>query len=64
MKEINNEEQIKYLSSQLVEFLSELHFQPISNLDIKKQSVEDIHQSIVELYDIFRDKLFPYMNEK
>ncbi|SFK61594.1 aminoglycoside 2''-phosphotransferase [Halobacillus dabanensis] len=63
MKELNNEEQIQDLSSQLVEFLSELHFQPIANLDIKKQSVEDIRQSIVELYVNFKDKLFPYMNE-
>ncbi|WP_062515834.1 phosphotransferase family protein [Halobacillus sp. KGW1] len=64
MKEMNNEEQIQNLSSQLVEFLSELHFQPISNLDIKKQSVKDIRQSIVELYDNFKEKLFPYMKEK
>ncbi|WP_226577827.1 phosphotransferase family protein [Halobacillus litoralis] len=64
MNEINNEEQIQDISSKLVEFLSELHFQPIDNLDIKKQSVEHIHQSIVGLYDNFKEKLFPYMNKK
>ncbi|TGB03557.1 phosphotransferase family protein [Halobacillus salinus] len=63
MKEIKNEEHIQVLSSQLVAFLSELHSQPVASLDIKKQTAKDIRQSVVELYNDFQEKLFPYMKE-
>ena len=63
MKKMEDESHVERLASQLVQFLSELHAQPVDQLDIKKQSAEDIHQSIVELYANFKDKLYPYMNE-
>ena len=64
MKDIEVESHVERLASQLVQFLSELHAQPVDALDIKKQGAEDIHQSIVELYASFKEKLFPHMNEK
>lgn len=63
MKEIDHEEKQR-LASQLVQFLTELHSLPVENLAIQKQSVVDLRQSIVELYEKCKDKLFPYMIEK
>ncbi|WRP05551.1 aminoglycoside phosphotransferase family protein [Rossellomorea aquimaris] len=60
MKNIHNEERI---ASQLVQFLRELHSQPVDSLGIEKKSSEDVRNSIVDLYGEFKDKLFPYMNE-
>ena len=64
MEKIDDEDHIQEIATQLVQFLTELHSQPINNLNIKKQSVEDIRESIEELYDNFKEKLFPYMNEE
>lgn len=60
MKNIHNEERI---ASQLVQFLTELHSQPVDSLGIEKKSAVDALNSIVNLYGKFKDKLFPYMNE-
>jgi aminoglycoside 2''-phosphotransferase len=60
MKNIYNEERI---ASQLVQFLTELHSQPVDSLGNEKKCAEDIRNSIVDLYGKFKDKLFPYMNE-
>jgi aminoglycoside 2''-phosphotransferase len=60
MKNIHNEERI---ASQLVQFLTELHSQPVDSLGIEKKSAEDVRNLIVDLYRKFKDKLFPYMNE-
>ncbi|MFI8574995.1 phosphotransferase family protein [Rossellomorea aquimaris] len=60
MKNNHNEERI---ASQLVQFLTELHSQPVDGLRIEKKSAEDVRNSIVALYRKFKDKLFPYMNE-
>lgn len=60
MKNIHKEERI---ASQLVQFLMELHSQPVDRLGIEKKSTEDVRNSIVDLYGEFKDKLFPYMNE-
>jgi aminoglycoside 2''-phosphotransferase len=60
MKNIHNEERI---ASQLVQFLKELHSQPVDSLGIEKKSAEDVRNSIVGLYGKFKNKLFPYMNE-
>ncbi|KAA0563543.1 aminoglycoside phosphotransferase family protein [Bacillus sp. CH30_1T] len=59
-KNIHNEERI---ASQLVQFLKELHSQPVDSLGIEKKSAEDVRNSIVGLYGKFKNKLFPYMNE-
>ncbi|MGD6846933.1 phosphotransferase family protein [Rossellomorea aquimaris] len=60
MKNIHNEERI---ASQSVQFLMELHSQPLDSLGIEKKCAEDVRNSIVDLYGKFKDKLFPYMNE-
>lgn len=63
MREIDDDNQAQNLAAQLVQFLTELHAQPVFHLDIEKRSTGDIRQSIVELYNNFKEKLFPYMND-
>ncbi|MGF3104006.1 phosphotransferase family protein [Rossellomorea sp. DUT-2] len=60
MKNIHNEERI---ASQLVQFLTELHSQPVDRFEIEKKTAEDVRNTIADLYGEFKDKLFPYMNE-
>lgn len=64
MKKIDDEELLQKIAFQLVQFLIELHSQPIKDLGIKKQSVDDVRESIENLYKKFQQKLYPYMNEK
>ncbi|MBN8191769.1 phosphotransferase [Bacillus sp. NTK074B] len=59
-----NEGHSQKMASQLVGFLTELHSQSVEGLEIERKSINEIRTSIVDLYDRFREKLFPHMNEK
>ncbi|MFC7782988.1 MULTISPECIES: phosphotransferase family protein [unclassified Rossellomorea] len=58
------EEHSLKIASQLVKFLTELHSRPVEDLEVEKNSIDDIRSSIEDLYERFREKLFPHMNVK
>ena len=60
----DNEVHRQKIASQLVCFLNELHSQSVDDLGIEKKRIGDIRSSVVDLYDRFKEKLFPHMNEK
>ncbi|SIS63546.1 phosphotransferase family protein [Salimicrobium flavidum] len=63
IKKVKKEVQIQKIAEQLVRFLSDLHSQPVDDLDVKKQRMEDLRHSTEKLYEAFKEKLFPYMKE-
>ncbi|MCA0970881.1 aminoglycoside phosphotransferase family protein [Halobacillus litoralis] len=63
LKRMNGDKQ-QELASELVGFLKEMHDQPVDELDIPKQTTEEIKRSTRQLYVDFQQKLFPHMNEK
>lgn len=63
VKRIEDEEVLQRIALHLVQFLTELHAQPIKDLHIEKQTAEDVRKSIEALYLKFQQKLYPYMNK-
>jgi len=62
MNSISNDEVIQKIASQLVQFLVNLHTQPVKDLEIEDQNVDDIRLSIEDLYARIQSNLFPYMS--
>ncbi|MEI2666934.1 phosphotransferase family protein [Rossellomorea sp. LJF3] len=61
---IENKEHHEKIASQLVGFLTDLHSQSLESMNIEKKSIGEIRSSIEDLYDRFKEKLFPHMNER
>ncbi|OXS59638.1 phosphotransferase family protein [Rossellomorea vietnamensis] len=61
---IENEEHHEQIASRLVGFLTVLHSQSLESMNIEKKSIGEIRRSIEDLYDRFKEKLFPHMNER
>jgi aminoglycoside 2''-phosphotransferase len=61
---IENEEHHEQIASRLVGFLTALHSQSLESMNIEKKSIGEIRSSIEDLYDRFKEKLFPHMNER
>lgn len=61
---IENEEHHEQIASRLVGFLTALHSQSLESMNMEKKSIGEIRSSIEDLYDRFKEKLFPHMNER